>query len=308
MQRSPPAHARRRAARRAGTDRGSRSRTVCIAALLRRRALAHAVDARSAMTTMPTPGDRRRSGVERAAEPGQPGSHAERREQQRIDEDFESRARRALDVRHHRHAGAAVVAALDQRQRPEMRRRPDEDDGEQRRGSSSADVARRRGLADHRRQRAGGAADHDVLRRRALQPHRVDDDIEEDGEGEQRRRRASWSARPSVQHREQRQRQAEGAAPRRGSMRPAGIGRMRVRAISASMSASYHMLSAPEAPAPTAIASSAAKPITGCSGRGAQQHAGERGEHDERHHARLQQREIIATAPRRDARRRPSSR
>jgi hypothetical protein len=54
-----------------------------------------------------------------------------------------------------------------------------------------------------------------------------------------------------------------------GSSRPAGIGRLRVRVISASMSASYHMLSAPDAPAPTAIARSEAKPISGCGGVGA---------------------------------------
>ena len=54
-----------------------------------------------------------------------------------------------------------------------------------------------------------------------------------------------------------------------GVTRPEGTGRVAVRAIFASMSASYHMLSAPEAPAPTAIASSAAKPITGWGGCGA---------------------------------------
>jgi len=36
-------------------------------------------------------------------------------------------------------------------------------------------------------------------------------------------------------------------------MRPRGIGRLAVRDIRASMSASYHMFSAPEAPAPTAM-------------------------------------------------------
>ncbi len=39
--------------------------------------------------------------------------------------------------------------------------------------------------------------------------------------------------------------------------RPAGIGRCWVRVITASMSASYHMFSAPAAPAPTAMHSSA---------------------------------------------------
>ena len=37
----------------------------------------------------------------------------------------------------------------------------------------------------------------------------------------------------------------------------------------ASMSASYHMLSAPAAPAPTAMQSSAVKPISGCNEPGA---------------------------------------
>ena len=42
-------------------------------------------------------------------------------------------------------------------------------------------------------------------------------------------------------------------APRRGAIRPAGSGRFAVRFISASMSASYHWLSAPAAPAPSAM-------------------------------------------------------
>ena len=54
-----------------------------------------------------------------------------------------------------------------------------------------------------------------------------------------------------------------------GAMRPAGIGRRAVRVITASMSASYHMLSAPAAPAPTAMQSSAVKPSTGCRWPGA---------------------------------------
>ena len=43
-------------------------------------------------------------------------------------------------------------------------------------------------------------------------------------------------------------------------MRPDGMARVRVRVMTASMSRSYHMLSAPAAPAPTAMASSATKP------------------------------------------------
>ena len=54
-----------------------------------------------------------------------------------------------------------------------------------------------------------------------------------------------------------------------GSTRPAGIGRVLVRCMRASISASYHMFSAPEAPAPTAMQRSAVKAITGCMGTGA---------------------------------------
>ena len=52
-------------------------------------------------------------------------------------------------------------------------------------------------------------------------------------------------------------------------MVPAGTGRFEVRFITASMSASYHMLRAPAAPAPTAIDSSATKASQGCSVPGA---------------------------------------
>ena len=54
-----------------------------------------------------------------------------------------------------------------------------------------------------------------------------------------------------------------------GSTRPAGMGRLRVRAITASISRSYHMLIAPEAPAPTAMQITASAAITGWIGPGA---------------------------------------
>ncbi len=54
-----------------------------------------------------------------------------------------------------------------------------------------------------------------------------------------------------------------------GVTRPAGTGRARVRVISASISASHHMFSAPEAPAPMAMHSRAVKAITGCTSAGA---------------------------------------
>ena len=66
-----------------------------------------------------------------------------------------------------------------------MRWRPHEDDEKERdRGESHR--AGRRGPADHRREGTGGTANDDVLRRRALEPHRVDHGVEENGEGEKR--------------------------------------------------------------------------------------------------------------------------
>ena len=54
-----------------------------------------------------------------------------------------------------------------------------------------------------------------------------------------------------------------------GVTRPAGIGRLAVRFICASISASYHMLSAPDAPAPTAMHRMAMAPMTGLIATGA---------------------------------------
>ena len=69
-----------------------------------------------------------------------------------------------------------------------MRRRPQEDDQEQDE-RLEPDLSGCRRPANHRRKRAGGTADDDVLRRAPLQPYRIDDDVEEDREGEQRRGR-----------------------------------------------------------------------------------------------------------------------
>src|SRR5690606_39363856 len=54
-----------------------------------------------------------------------------------------------------------------------------------------------------------------------------------------------------------------------GETRPDGTGRLAVRLITASMSASYHMLSEPEAPAPTAIARMAMRASRGLMSAGA---------------------------------------
>ncbi|MCY1558686.1 hypothetical protein D9M68_956430 [compost metagenome] len=52
-------------------------------------------------------------------------------------------------------------------------------------------------------------------------------------------------------------------------MRPAGMGRLSVRLMIASISASYHMLRAPEAPAPMAMQTMAIMPTSGLMPTGA---------------------------------------
>ena len=193
--------------------------------------------------------------------PMKDGHEARGDEDHRIDEDLDLGRLLAGDIGQHRDAGGAVVALLVERQRPEVRRGPEEDDEEQD-DRGQRDVAGDGGPADHRREGAGGAADDDVLRRRALQPHRVDDGVEEDGEGEQRRPRPSWSRGRGSPPRS-RSRRDRGSAPRSRLTRPAGIGRLAVRLMTASMSASYHMLRAPEPPAPIAMQRMAMTPTTG---------------------------------------------
>ena len=148
-----------------------------------------------------------------------------------------------------------------------MGRRPKEDNEEQRK-RLEPDFSGCRGPSDHGRQRSGGAADDDVLSRGPLQPRRVHDNIKEDGAGQQcgcceiRRQ----SREPTLRSRPERvQRQA----PRTGRFCPRGIGRIAVRVMTASISASYHMLSTPAAPAPAAMARTAARVVSGSSRPGA---------------------------------------
>ena len=152
--------------------------------------------------------------------------------------------------------------------------------------------ARGRGPADHRRHGAGGAANDNVLRRRALEPHRIDENVEADGEREQR-------GGDPIGHQPQAKAPSPAPAPCRtsalppGLTNPRGTGRAAVRAIWASISASYHILSAPEAPAPAAMQISAAMASTGCIEPGAATRPTRPGEHHEEHHARLHQRDVI---------------
>ena len=118
-----------------------------------------------------------------------------------------------------------------------MRRRPHEHDREQGQ-RRERDVPGRCRPADERGHRAGRPADDDVLRRRALQPARVDEDVEQvAGEREQGRRHVD---RHAEQHeRRGRERQTELERLRRAirARRPPGGGRCApiVRSMSRSM-------------------------------------------------------------------------
>ena len=102
----------------------------------------------------------------------------DRYEHARVEDDLLRRLPLPAHDRQHRYAGGFVIAADQQRERPEVRRCPEEDDREEQE-RRDCDVAGGRRPADQRRDRAGGAADDDVLGRRALQPARVDEDVEE---------------------------------------------------------------------------------------------------------------------------------
>ena len=86
-----------------------------------------------------------------------------------------------------------------------------------------------------------------------------------------------------------------------GAMRPAGNGRSAVRRISASMSRSYHMLMAPAAPAADRDAQHRDRGQHRMEMAGREHKPDEAGEDDQRHHPRLQQRDIVADAARRQA-------
>ena len=78
----------------------------------------------------------------------------------------------------------------------------------EKRDAREADLARGGGVADDRRQGSRGASDHDILRRRALEPHRINDDIKEDGE---RKKRSGEPIGDDAEghHRQNRQHQAK---------------------------------------------------------------------------------------------------
>ena len=74
---------------------------------------------------------------------------------------------------------------------------------------------------------------------------------------------------------------------------PRGIGRAAVRAIAASISASYHMLSAPDGAGAGGNADQRGDGQHGMHRARRRHHPDQRGEHHEEHHPRLHQRDIV---------------
>ena len=151
--------------------------------------------------------------------------------------------------------------------------------------------ARDRRLADHRREGAGRAADDDVLRRPALQPDRVDDDVEEDREGEEGGGEPVGD-KPERQHRADGKRHAEGQrllgpdAPVRD--RPLACARhQRV-----DIGVPPHVEAA-GSPGSDRDHDERGEGDDGACRRVRDGHADERREHDERHHPRLQERDVV---------------
>jgi hypothetical protein len=91
------------------------------------------------------------------------------------------------------------------------------------------DIARHRRPADHRREGARRAADDDILRRAALEPHRIDEDVEEDRD-RQDRGGEPVGARP-IRITENEDKPTPKCSADWRSIRPAGSGRPAVRFI-----------------------------------------------------------------------------
>ena len=173
----------------------------------------------------------------------------------------------AGDDREHRDAGGRIIGPHEQRQRPEMRRRPQEDDREQQQ-RQRRDLAGRRDPADQRRKRSCRAADDDVLRRCAASATRCRSGRRRGSRRQAARPPANWSQGPSAAPKK-RQGRPRSEAPTGAPSGPPAAGAWRCAASCASISASYHWLSAPQAPAPSAMQRIAVKPSTSGGSTGA---------------------------------------
>ena len=218
--------------------------------------------------------------------------HRHRREQHGVKQDLQAREPAAVGHRQHRDAGAGVFLLAIERQRPEMRRRPQKNNQEQQQ-RVRRDVAGDRGPAEHRRCGAGGAADDNVLRRRVLEPDGVDDRVTDEGSKRQHRRQ---HIDPGDEDDHGQDADSEREYQRLGRGEASGRQRSIVRAL-------HHGIGlAIEDVVERGRGARRERDAEGAEDEGAerrragrgQEHADHRGEHDERHHARLGELEVLA--------------
>src|SRR5262245_2241994 len=125
--------------------------------------------------------------IDCAGEAERPRQQRNGKQRNAVDEDLSCGFDSAGNHGKHRDAGTGIFVGAIKRERPEMRRRPKEHDQEQDE-RLEPDIAGRRRPADDGGKRTGSPTNDDVLWRASLEPHRVDDDVEEDGKSEQGRR------------------------------------------------------------------------------------------------------------------------
>ena len=174
-----------------------------------------------------------------------------------------------------------------------MRRCPHEDQQEHQHGFK-ADPACRHRPADHRRESTRRPADHDVLRGPALEPHRVNDGIEEDGEGQQPRRDQIGRQR---QHHDGKTRQRHAHGQRLAGFDLAGRNRPLGGALHHRVDIRIppHVQRA-RGPCPHRDEQDRSEADHRMHADRSGQKTHQRREHDQRHHARLEQRDVIAKA------------
>ncbi len=173
-----------------------------------------------------------------------------------------------------------------------MRRCPEEDDPEHHE-RGPAEVARGARVADERRHGARGAADHDVLRRRPLQPARVDEDVEEIA-AEREQRGGEVHQRVEQNERERRERDPElerelGGDPSRGDRALGGSLAHQLVDVAVEVVVERRRAAAGERETHHRHCEHAPRGHA----RGADERGRAAGQEQQRHHARLRQRDVV---------------
>ena len=157
-------------------------------------------------------------------------------------------------------------------------------------------MPRRRRPADQRWKGAGRAADHDVLRRPALQPDGVDQDVEQDRDGQDRR---SGEIDREIHQDDREGGEADAEVQRRLAVHPAiGQGALLRAAhlgVEVRLVPLVERTGRARAERDAQDRGEADDGVDGVSvDRGRREHPAQAGEHDERHHPRLGEREEVA--------------